>query len=284
MDKSNTLIAHTAINIQGTLLDLSTPKVMGIINVTPDSFFSGSRKQGLDDVLRQAEQMISEGAEILDIGGYSTRPGAAEVSIEEELKRVAEPIKTIVQQFPNTVISIDTFRAEVAKAAVESGARIVNDISAGLMDDQMLETVGKLKVPYIAMHMRGTPQNMKEMTSYDDLLKEVMYYFSKRISKCKEAGIKDVIIDPGFGFAKTIEQNYHLLNRADYLKQLGLPILIGVSRKSMIYKALNIEPEAALNGTTVLNTLALLKGASILRVHDVKEAVEAIKLINQLTT
>ncbi|WP_258101226.1 dihydropteroate synthase [Marinoscillum pacificum] len=283
MDKSNTLIAHTTINIQGTLMDLSTPKVMGIINVTPDSFFSGSRKESEADVLRQAEKMISEGAEILDIGGYSTRPGAAEVTNEEEINRVCGPIEAISKQFPDIQISIDTFRADVATAAVGSGASIVNDISAGLLDAQMLETVGKLKVPYIAMHMRGTPQTMKELTSYDDLLKEVMQYFSERIAKCKEAGIKDIIVDPGFGFAKTIEQNYYLLNSVDYLKQLGLPLLIGVSRKSMIYKVLNIEPEAALNGTTVLNTLALLKGASILRVHDVKEAVEAVKLINQIT-
>lgn len=283
MDKSNTLIAHTTINIQGTLMDLSTPKVMGIINVTPDSFFSGSRKESEADVLRQAEKMISEGAEILDIGGYSTRPGAAEVTNEEEINRVCGPIEAISKQFPDIPISIDTFRADVAAAAVGRGASIVNDISAGLLDAQMLETVGKLKVPYIAMHMRGTPQTMKELTSYDDLLKEVMQYFSERIAKCKEAGIKDIIVDPGFGFAKTIEQNYYLLNSVDYLKQLGLPLLIGVSRKSMIYKVLNIEPEAALNGTTVLNTLALLKGASILRVHDVKEAVEAVKLINQIT-
>lgn len=264
-------------------MDLSTPKVMGIINVTPDSFFSGSRKESEADVLRQAEKMISEGAEILDIGGYSTRPGAAEVTNEEEINRVCGPIEAISKQFPDIPISIDTFRADVAAAAVGSGATIVNDISAGLLDAQMLETVGKLKVPYIAMHTRGTPQTMKELTSYDDLLKEVMQYFSERIAKCKEAGIKDIIVDPGFGFAKTIEQNYYLLNSVDYLKQLGLPLLIGVSRKSMIYKVLNIEPEAALNGTTVLNTLALLKGASILRVHDVKEAVEAVKLINQIT-
>ena len=264
-------------------MDLSTPKVMGIINVTPDSFYSGSQKESVADALHQAEKMISEGAHILDIGGYSTRPGAADISVDEEIKRVCDPIEAISKRFPGIPISIDTFRADVAEVAIGSGARIVNDISAGLLDEQMLETVGKLKVPYIAMHMRGTPQTMKELTNYDDLLKEVMQYFSERIAKCKEAGIKDIIVDPGFGFAKTIEQNYYLLNNVDYLKQLGLPLLIGVSRKSMIYKVLNIEPEAALNGTTVLNTLALLKGASILRVHDVKEAVEAVKLINQIT-
>lgn len=283
MDKSNTLIAHSTININGRLMDLSSPKVMGIINVTPDSFYSGSRKQTDSEVFYQAERMLKEGASFLDVGGYSSRPGATDISIEEEVQRVQLAIDGIITRFPEAIVSVDTFRSEVAKAAVDAGASMVNDISAGMLDDQMLETVGKLKVPYIAMHMRGAPQNMKELSKYDDLLKEVMQYFSERLVKIREAGIKDVVIDPGFGFAKTIEQNYYLLNHVDYLKKLDLPMLVGVSRKSMIYKLLNISAEDALNGTTVLNTLALLKGASILRVHDVKEAMESIKLINQLS-
>lgn len=281
MNKSNTLRPHT-INIHGSIMDLSLPKVMGIINLTPDSFYSGSRHRQ-SQILGAAEQMIQDGAELLDVGGYSTRPGADEISIEEEIARICESIELLAQNFPQIPVSIDTFRSGVAHAAVNSGASIVNDISAGLLDDKMLETVGKLNVPYIAMHMRGTPKTMKELTNYDDLMRNILGYFSERLKKIKVAGIKDVIIDPGFGFAKTIQQNYYLLNHVDYLNQLGLPILVGVSRKSMIYKLLNIEPEHALNGTTVLNTLALLKGASFLRVHDVKEAVETVKLINQLT-
>ncbi|WP_421875183.1 dihydropteroate synthase [Marinoscillum sp.] len=281
MDKSNTLTAHTTINVKGRLIDLSTPKVMGVINVTPDSFYASSRKQDESEIFHQVEKMLRDGATFLDVGGYSSRPGAEDISAEEELRRVMTAISGILMRFPEAIISVDTFRSSVAREAVNAGASIVNDISAGQLDNQMLETVGKLKVPYIAMHMRGTPQTMKEQVKYDDLLREVTQYFSERIVKAKESGIKDIIIDPGFGFAKTIEQNYSLLYRVDYLKQLGYPLLVGVSRKSMIYKLLNVAPEDALNGTTVLNTLALLKGASILRVHDVKEASEAITLLNQ---
>lgn len=264
-------------------MDMSDPKVMGIVNVTPDSFYAGSRKQTEKEVLVQAEQMIADGAALLDVGGYSSRPGAAEITTQEEIDRVSGPISAIARRFPHLPISIDTFRSEVAIAAMASGASMVNDISAGCLDADMLETVGKLKVPYVAMHMRGTPLTMKSLTHYEDLLKDLLHFFSERIARCQEAGIKDVIVDPGFGFAKTMEQNYYLMNKLEYLMQLGLPVLVGVSRKSMIYRLLNIEPEAALNGTTVLNTLALLKGASILRVHDVREATEAVKLIKQLT-
>lgn len=283
MDKSNTLISHKTINVNGSLVDLSKPKVMGILNITPDSFFSGSRHQTLADILHKADQMISEGACFLDVGGYSSRPGAQDISTAEEVSRVTAPIEAIKKRFPEVIVSIDTFRSAVAKAAVDSGANMVNDISAGNLDSQMITEVGKMRVPYIAMHMRGTPQTMKDQTSYDDLLKELTIYFSERIAVGHKAGINDLIIDPGFGFAKTVEQNFYLLNHVEYLKNLGLPILIGVSRKSMVYKSLNIDAEDALNGTTVLNTVALLKGASILRVHDVKEAIEAVDLVNQLT-
>ena len=258
------------------------PKVMGIINVTPDSFYQGSRQQTLSDLLHSAEKMLNEGATFLDIGGYSTRPGAEDIEIKEEISRVLEPIKQVTSRFPEAIVSIDTFRSEVAGEAISAGAHIVNDISAGMLDERMLESVGRMGVPYIAMHMRGTPQNMKQQTEYEDLLGELTRYFSERIAAAKAAGISDVIIDPGFGFAKTAAQNFYLLNRVEYLKHLGHPLLIGVSRKSMVYKTLNIEAEAALNGTTVLNTVALLKGTSILRVHDVKEAVEAVKLVNQI--
>ncbi|WP_420577083.1 dihydropteroate synthase [Ekhidna sp.] len=265
------------------MIDLSSPKVMGIINVTPDSFFSGSRKIDMDAILQTTEKMLEEGATFLDIGGYSSRPGATDISVEEEISRVIDPIKTIIDRFPEANISIDTFRSEVARKAVETGASMVNDISAGHLDESMLSTVADMGVPYIAMHMRGTPQNMKELTKYDDLLHEVVKYFSSVLHDCNRLGIRDVIIDPGFGFAKTAEQSFDLLNKLDHFHHLDRPVLVGISRKSMIYRTLNSTAEEALNGTTVLNTVALLKGAQILRVHDVKEAVEAIKLVNELS-
>ena len=265
------------------MIDLSSPKVMGIINVTPDSFFSGSRKIDMDAILQTTEKMLEEGATFLDIGGYSSRPGAEDISVEEEIGRVIDPIKSIIDRFPEANISIDTFRSEVARKAVETGASMVNDISAGHLDESMLSTVADMGVPYIAMHMRGTPQNMKELTKYDDLLNEVVKYFSSVLHDCNRLGIKDVIIDPGFGFAKTAEQSFDLLNKLDHFHHLDRPLLVGISRKSMIYRTLNSTAEEALNGTTVLNTVALLKGAQILRVHDVKEAVEAIKLVNELS-
>lgn len=271
------------INIQGTLVDLSIPKVMGIINVTPDSFYAGSRKQREEDVLRTAEKMLKEGATFLDVGGYSSRPGAENIPVEEEKRRVLEPVKWIAVNFPEAIISIDTFRSEVATEAVACGASLVNDISGGDLDEGMIREVARLKVPYISMHMRGTPQTMKQKTDYNDLISEIADSFSTKLKKAEEAGIKDVIIDPGFGFAKTVKQNFFLLSHVNYLRSIGRPILVGVSRKSMVCKTLKIASEEALNGTTVLNTVALLQGASILRVHDVKEAVEAVKLVNQLS-
>lgn len=271
------------LNMRGQVVDISTPLVMGVINVTPDSFYSGSRHQRMNALLKTAERMLTEGAAILDIGGYSSRPGAEDISVEEELERVIDPIEQILRRFPETFISIDTFRAEVAKHAVQSGATMVNDISGGDLDEGMFDEVAGLHVPYIAMHMRGSPQTMKQMTVYNDLVGEIAAAFSAKLKKAVEAGIHDLIIDPGFGFAKTAEQNFFLLSHVNYLSHLGRPILVGVSRKSMVYQTLGITPEGALNGTTVLNTVALLQGASILRVHDVKEAVEAVKLINQLT-
>ncbi len=256
---------------------------MGIINLTPDSFFKGSRKVDSDEILRTTEKMLEEGANFLDVGGYSSRPDAEDVSIEEELERVVDPIKAIIDRFPEAIISIDTFRSEVARQAVSAGASLVNDISAGHLDDKMLSSVAEMGVPYIAMHMRGTPQTMKKLTNYSDLLNEVMKYFSSVISDCNQLGIKDVIIDPGFGFAKTAEQSFDLLNKLNHFHHLDRPLLVGVSRKSMIYRTLNSTAEEALNGTSVLNTVALLKGAQILRVHDVREAVEAVKLVSKLS-
>lgn len=255
---------------------------MGIINVTPDSFFSGSRKVAESEIINTAEQMLSEGATFLDLGGYSSRPGADDISVEEEWKRVEPAIKDILKEFPNAIISVDTFRSQIARRAIDSGAAIINDISAGNLDRNMLSTVANLQVPYIAMHMKGTPQTMKELAEYEDLLKEVLFYFSEVLVRCSELGIKDVILDPGFGFAKDASHSFELLKRLDHFKHTGKPVLAGVSRKSMIYRTLNLTADEALNGTTVLNTVALLKGASILRVHDVKEAMEAIKLVNQL--
>ncbi|GAB4246845.1 MAG: dihydropteroate synthase [Ekhidna sp.] len=279
--KTNPLQSKHTINLRGEIIDLSKPKVMGIINLTPDSFYGGSRKSG-DDVLHTAEQMLEEGATFLDLGGYSSRPGAENVSEEEELRRVIAPITSIMKQFPDAVISIDTFRSKVAREAVDAGAGLVNDISAGHLDKDMFETVANLGVPYIAMHMRGTPQTMKTMVDYEDILREVIKYFSNTLADCNQMGIKDVIIDPGFGFAKTAEQSFHLLNHLEHFQWLERPVLVGVSRKSMIYRTLNLTAQEALNGTTALNTLALFKGAGILRVHDVKEAIETIKLVEQL--
>lgn len=272
-----------SIQIKGRIFSLDKPLIMGILNLTPDSFFSGSRIiDSKDHVLQKSSQMIQEGVDILDLGGYSTRPGALEVSEKEEIKRVIPAIEWITAHYPSVLISVDTFRANVAKAAVEAGAGLVNDISAGNLDPKMLEAVGELNVPYIAMHMRGNPQTMQEKTNYSDILVEILNYFSETVARCKSYGIKDVIIDPGFGFAKSIEQNYWILKNLDYFGILSLPILVGVSRKSMIYKTLNISPEEALNGSTALHMYALSKGANILRVHDVKEAKQTLTLHNQL--
>jgi dihydropteroate synthase len=282
MAKDTLFQIKTSLNVGGKILDLSTPKVMGILNITPDSFFEGSRVQSQKDILHQAEKMILEGADILDLGAYSSRPGATDISVEEERERLIPALQVLVKHFPDVVFSIDTFRASIAKDAIENGAHIINDISGGNLDADMYKTVGELGVPYILMHMRGTPQNMKDLTVYEDLLTEMNIYFSEKIMQLKLAGVKDIIIDPGFGFAKNSAQNYSLLKNLTDLRMLGFPVLAGLSRKGMIYKNLEIDVKDALNGTSVLNTIALLNGASILRVHDVKEAKEVIKLVSLL--
>ena len=255
---------------------------MGILNITPDSFYDGGIYKNDRDILHKAEKMLSAGATFIDVGGYSSRPKATHISEEEELKRILPVIDLVLKEFPDTLISADTFRSRVAKQSVEAGASIINDISAGKMDQDMLQTAAELKVPYIMMHMKGTPQTMGKQANYKNLLKEVLFYFSERIAEARRLGIIDLIIDPGFGFSKTVQQNYELLNNLDHFSILDLPILVGVSRKSMIHKPLSIRADEALNGTTILNTIALQKGASILRVHDVKEAMECIILTQQL--
>lgn len=270
------------LNIAGKLLDLSTPQVMGILNITPDSFFSGSRVLQVEDAYKKAEKMLSEGVTMLDLGGHSTRPGADAVSVEEELKRVLPVVEMIRKRFAEAIISIDTFRSSVARQAVEAGAHIINDIAGGNLDPLMFETVAELNVPYILMHSRGTPQTMKELNQYDDLVTDVLRELQSKIYQLRQLGVKDIVADMGFGFAKNADQNYILLRELQAFKALDVPLLIGVSRKSMIWRKLNISPEQSLNGTTVLNTVALLNGASILRVHDVKEAVEVVKLIQLL--
>jgi len=270
------------INCKGKLIDLSTPKVMGILNVTPDSFYDGGFYKKESNIINQVQKMLDEGATFIDIGAYSSKPNADEVSQNEELQRIIPIIELLVSQFPDIILSVDTFRAEVAKQCIGKGAALINDISAGHLDENMLETIANLQVPYIIMHMRGTPKTMQQQTKYDNILKEILFYFSERITSARALGIKDIIIDPGFGFAKTLEQNFELLTVLKNFKLTHLPFLVGISRKSMIYKTLETSPTKALNGTTALNMVALQKGASILRVHDVKEAVECVKLYNQL--
>ena len=271
-----------SLNIKGNLYSFDRPKVMGIINVTPDSFFDGGRYNSVENALEQAEKHLGEGADFLDIGGFSSRPGADVVSVAEELQRVVDPIKAIKDRFPRAIISIDTFRAQVAEKAVEAGADMINDISAGEDDEQMFETVRDLQVPYIIMHKQGSPKTMQQNPQYENAVLDIAKYLSRRVLKLNELGVNDVIIDPGFGFGKTVEHNYQLLKHLDHFQIFELPILVGVSRKSMINKVLGTKPENALNGSTVLHTIALQKGAHILRVHDVKEAVEAVKLVEQL--
>ena len=271
----------TQINCKGELICFDTPKVMGILNITPDSFYAQSRTTPAE-VLRKAEQMLEEGATFVDIGGYSSRSNAQEVSPQEELQRVVPVVEALVKHFPDIRISVDTFRAEVARESLEAGACIINDISAGQIDPAIWEVVAHYQVPYIAMHMRGTPQTMQTYTEYDKLTKDILYYFSQVKDKARQLRINDLIVDPGFGFSKTLAQNYELMQQLALFKALECPILVGISRKSMIYKLLDTTPETALNGTTVLNTFALLHGADILRVHDVKEAVECVKIVGEL--
>lgn len=269
-------------NCKGQLIDLSTPKVMGILNLTPDSFYDGGKYKDAASALKQVEKMLNEGATFIDVGAYSSRPNAEDISETDELQRILPIIKLLLKEFPDILISIDTFRSNVAKKCIEAGACVINDISAGNLDEKMLQTVADLHVPYVMMHMKGTPQTMQQQTQYNNLLKDILFYFSEHIDAARALGIVDLIVDPGFGFAKTMEQNYELLNHLELFKILDLPLLAGFSRKSMVYKPLNSTSKEALNGTTVLNTIALQKGTSILRVHDVKEAVECIKLIDCL--
>jgi len=269
------------INCNGNLIDLSTPKVMGILNITPNSFFDGGKFIQESDILLQTKKMISDGATFIDIGAYSSKPNAEFVSENEELKRIVPIVSLILEHFPDTIISIDTFRSEVARICIENGASIINDISAGNGDEKMMETVAKYNVPYIMMHNRGTPKTMQTMTHYENIVKEILFYFSEKVSLARSFGINDLIIDPGFGFAKTLDQNYEILQKLELFEMLELPLLVGVSRKSMIYNLFKYTPEEALNGTTVINTISLTKGAKILRVHDVKEAMECVTLFNK---
>ncbi|PWK77865.1 dihydropteroate synthase [Mucilaginibacter oryzae] len=278
MAKNTFFGKKVTLKVGGRLIDLSSPKVMGIINTTPDSFFADSRKQGVDEALQQAEKMLADGATFLDLGAYSSRPGAVDISTQEETDRLLPVVEAIAKAFPEAVMSIDTFRAGVAEAAIKAGAHIINDIGGGTLDDDMFATVARLQVPYILMHMKGTPQTMTQLAQYDDVFNEVFDHLAGKYQQLKRLGIHDVILDPGFGFAKTAEHSYALLNRMDEFKTLGLPVLTGISRKRMIYGLLGNTAAEALNGTTVLNTIALTKGTDILRVHDVKEAVEAVKI------
>jgi|SRR6185503_2393589 len=278
MAKDTFFQKKTTINAGGRLIDLSTPKVMGIINLTPDSFFAGSRKQGVDDAVKQAGQMLAEGATFLDLGAYSSRPGADDVSVDQELERLIPVVEAIVSACPDAILSVDTFRAQVAETAIKAGAHIINDISGGQLDDEMFATVARLQVPYILMHMKGNPRTMNKIAEYEDVFAEVYDYFAERSYQLRTLGVHDIIIDPGFGFAKKREHSYALMSRLQDFDRLGLPVLAGVSRKTMIYGLLGVTADEALNGTTALNTVALTKGANILRVHDVKEAVEAVKI------
>ncbi|MES2589407.1 MAG: dihydropteroate synthase [Bacteroidota bacterium] len=278
--EDTTIYSKNSIRVGEKLLDLSKPKVMGIINCTPDSFYKGSRFESLKAVIQEVETQINHGVSIVDIGGNSTRPGSKKCSAEEEILRTIPIIEAIRKEFPELIISIDTFRGKVAKDAIEVGANIINDISGFSMDSEMLETLKRYSVPYILTHIKGNPETMQNFTQYDNIFKEISFYFSEKINVLKQIGIKDILLDPGFGFAKTMEQNYELLNRLEDFTFLNHPIIVGFSRKSMIYKKLNITEEEALNGTTVLNTLALLKGAKIIRVHDVSEATQIIGLLD----
>nr|WP_315418656.1 dihydropteroate synthase [uncultured Pedobacter sp.] len=282
MAEKNFFEPKKSLNIKGRLIDLSSPKVMGILNITPDSFYDNSRTKSIDEALIKAARFLDEGATFIDIGGYSSRPGAKDISINEEIDRVVPVVESLVKTFPEAVISIDTFRSKVAQETISAGAHIINDIAAGDMDEQMFETIAKLQVPYMMMHMQGTPQNMHQNPIYNNVLLEVIDYLAKKVAALKALHIHDIIIDPGFGFGKTTEHNYELLRQMEAFKIFKMPILVGFSRKGMIYKTLGTTAAEALNGTSVLNTIALQKGAGILRVHDVKEAVECVRLVERL--
>jgi dihydropteroate synthase len=278
-DKNTVFQQKLTLNIRGTLMDLSVPKVMGILNLTPDSFYDGGQNK---DPLKKAEQFLSEGADILDLGAYSSRPGADHITEEEELKRLLPAIRAISREFPDAILSVDTFRSGIARVSVDEGVHLINDISAGELDPAMFETVAMLKVPYILMHMKGNPKTMASQTAYTNVVSDVCHYLAAKIKLLKQMGLVDMIVDPGFGFAKTIDQNYELLKNLDHLKMTGHPVLAGLSRKSMIYKFLGTDAQNALSGTITANTIALLKGANILRVHDVKAAAEAIAIVKKV--
>ena len=280
-DKNTFFHQKLTLNVGGRLLDLTSPKVMGIVNITPDSFYDGGQTLSVNEALKQTARMLDEGAVFIDLGAYSSRPNAEHITEEEESKRLIPVLKAIVKEYPQAVLSVDTFRSGVARRAISEGAHLINDISGGEMDADMFSTAADLKVPYILMHMKGTPQTMLSESTYTDVFNEVVQYFITKIDRLKEMGVIDIIIDPGFGFAKTAAQSFELLNKLDQFKLLELPVLVGISRKSMISKTLDTSPEFALNGTTAANTIALMKGAKILRVHDVKPAVEAIKIVER---
>lgn len=271
------------INCKGTLVDVSSPKVMGILNITPDSFYDGGKYKNTSDILQQTEKMLQEGATFIDVGAYSSRPGAQHISEEEELQRIAPVIELLIKEFPEIIISVDTFRAKIAIETINSGAAIINDISGGNMDKNMFNTVANLQVPYILMHMLGTPQNIQQNPTYENVVIDIAKYFSEKIFKLHQLKLNDIIIDVGFGFGKTIAHNFEILKNLSYFKNLEAPILAGISRKSMLYKTLDITAKEALNATTSANTIALLNGANILRVHDVKEAMEAVKIVTQIS-
>ncbi len=273
-----------SINCKGKLVDLSIPKVMGILNLTPDSFYDGGEYDSEKKVLLQTEKMLLEGAAFIDIGAYSSRPGAKHINEREELSRLKPNLKSIIHEFPDSLVSIDTFRSSIAEQCIDLGACMVNDISAGNLDDQMFKTIANLQVPYIAMHMQGTPQNMSDETNYEYLINDIVFYFSKKINQLEALGVNDIILDVGFGFSKTMDQNYELLHQLNLLSIFENPILTGISRKSMLYNLLDISSMESLNATTVANTIALLNGSSILRVHDVKQAVEAVKIVNKMNS
>ena len=272
------------INCKGQIIDLSTPKIMGILNITPNSFYDGGKYSLENNAMMQVEKMLKEGATFIDIGAYSSKPNAEFVSEEQELNRIIPVVKTLIKEFPEALLSIDTFRSTVAQECINNGAALINDISAGSLDEKMMGAIASNNVPYIMMHLRGTPQTMQSQTDYEHLITEMITYFSDKINKARSLGINDLIIDPGFGFAKTTDQNYEILSNLELFKMLELPILAGVSRKSMIYKTLENTAEDALNGTPVLNTIAITKGANIIRVHDVKEAMECVKLCGKLVS
>ena len=280
--KFNLYFKAMTINCKGALIDLSVPAVMGILNVTPDSFFDGGRYKSDSDFLNQAESMLRDGATFIDVGAYSSKPNADFVSEDEELSRIVPIVELLISNFPEILLSIDTFRSAVAQNCIQYGAAIINDISAGHLDENMLPTVARLQVPYIMMHMRGTPQTMQSFTTYENIVQEMLFYFSERVQQARLFGINDIIIDPGFGFAKTLDQNYEVLQKLELFSNIDLPVLVGISRKSMIYKLLNSSAKEALNGTSILNTIAIQKGANILRVHNVREAVECIKITQML--